>query len=1172
MRLHCLVGFLFICAFAFFSRAIRAAENGGSENVNVAALNQLLANVQPNQKLVTIGDMQFPVGTITAFRDQLAGAPSPQSAFQSPSQTWPNGNIYYEFSTAGTNAVPANLQKAFLDAAGEWAMFANLHFIARTTQTNYVLVQVDQSLEGGQSAVGMIGGEQMLSVSPNAWNRGTLCHEIGHTLGLIHEHQRSDRDSFVTIITNNIVPGGLGNFVLVPNSINVGPYDFLSVMHYARNYLSTDTNLDTIVPLPAFTQYINVMGEPGPIVLSAGDRAGMAAVYGAGPVITPVVTNTLDSGHGSLRAALYYAFDYPGTRITFNVATTDSSYTNGIFTIQPSDQLPALVNATILEGASQPATFTNTDAPNIVINGALAPVPSTFANGLHLSGTNCIVHALTINGFSASSILLDGTNTTDNTIAGCYLGIDATGNIPVTNGLSPITISSGANGNLIGGTSATNRNVISGGVFQGIFIHDPGTDNNLVEGNYIGLNAAGTTALPNGFAGVEIAGGAQRNIIGGTTPGARNIISGNTDQGVAMDGVGTTGNIGEGNYIGLNPSGTAAIPNGFSGAEMFSGAQSNIVGGLAPGAGNVISGNLFQGIVIDGDGTTGNLVEGNYIGLSASGTAAIPNGGAGVGIFSAAAQNIIGGTTAAARNIISGNTQQGVAIGNADTSSNIVEGNYIGLNPTGTVAIANTFPGVNLFDGASGNLIGGISTGAGNVISGNAGQGVSAQDAGTSGNFIQGNLIGLNAAGTAAVANTGVGIEMFDDVGPNIISGGNVISGNGDDGVLFDNGASSNVVAGNFIGLDLTGMTAIPNAGSGVEMFVGANNNLVGGAMGRNYISGNTKSGVLIDDGASFDAVLGNTIGLNIAYLAVPNLNAGVGLFDGAQSNHIGGILPGQANLIADNLGGGVELYDTNTIDNSVRGNSIFGNATGFGIYLFLANNSAAAPAFNLSSATLTTNLTTIGNVSGSAPLTAYQLDFYANSPSATLAEATTYIGGTAVVTGADGSASFTVQLNAIIPIGNTVVASITDPSGNTSMFSPGVMVTGADSIHDGITDAWRVAHFGSATPTNAQSCATCDPDHDGLNNLQEFFAGTDPNDSSSALRSGSLTADGNDLVLSFSTVSGITYRVEYKNDLTTGSWLLLADQILGTGNTIQLTDPNAAPTGHRYYRVEVLP
>ncbi len=134
--------------------------------------------------------------------------------------------------------------------------------------------------------------------------------------------------------------------------------------------------------------------------------------------------------------------------------------------------------------------------------------------------------------------------------------------------------------------------------------------------------------------------------------------------------------------------------------------------------------------------------------------------------------------------------------------------------------------GVNLFDGAQGNqTIGGPAAGAGNVVSGNAGQGISLQDFGTASNFIQGNLIGLNAAGNAAVPNTGVGIELFFSANNNTIGGtapgaGNVISGNSyDDGVLLqDNGASSNIVQGNFIGLDVTGNTAIPNAYSGLQV------------------------------------------------------------------------------------------------------------------------------------------------------------------------------------------------------------------------------------------------------------------------------------------------------------------------------------------------------------------
>ena len=113
------------------------------------------------------------------------------------------------------------------------------------------------------------------------------------------------------------------------------------------------------------------MGVPGPITLSAADRAGMALKYGTPAVtITSVVTNTLDSGLGSLRAALYFAFDHPGTHVTFNISTNDPGFTNGIFAIQPSDELPWLVNGTFLDGASQPtnASFHPT-GPSILING-----------------------------------------------------------------------------------------------------------------------------------------------------------------------------------------------------------------------------------------------------------------------------------------------------------------------------------------------------------------------------------------------------------------------------------------------------------------------------------------------------------------------------------------------------------------------------------------------------------------------------------------------------------------------------------------------------------------------------------------------------------------------------------------------------------------------------------
>ena len=170
------------------------------------------------------------------------------SAFDS--RTWPGGNIYYTLDSS----LSVKEQKAFLNAAGEWAQSANLHFIARSTQVNYVTIgQTNQLgtnvLEGGVSAVGMVGGQQYIWISSNAWGRGIICHEIGHTLGLVHEQTRSDRDAYLTIITNNVRPGYTG-LVKNPNARNQGPLDFLSIMMYA------ECSGSIAPPLPPAERYI----------------------------------------------------------------------------------------------------------------------------------------------------------------------------------------------------------------------------------------------------------------------------------------------------------------------------------------------------------------------------------------------------------------------------------------------------------------------------------------------------------------------------------------------------------------------------------------------------------------------------------------------------------------------------------------------------------------------------------------------------------------------------------------------------------------------------------------------------------------------------------------------------------------------------------------------------
>jgi hypothetical protein len=979
--LSCRLGGIFLLLLAL-QFPCRLTAQSAEPDWNVAVLDQIIASVPPGQNLAQVGDMRLSVSYLRSWRNQLSGQPSQDSAFSGSVPTWTGGNIYYEFATTNYTVTAAH-QRAFIDAANEWAMFANLHFIPHTTQSNYVTVQELGGLEGGQADVGMVGGQQFLSVSPDAWNRGTICHEIGHLLGLVHEHQRSDRNSFVTILTNNLDTNSLGNFVILANSQNQGAYDFYSVMHYARDYLSTN-GLDTIEPLPAYAQFLNIMGQPQPIILSAGDRAGMATIYGAIPPITSVVTNTADSGPGTLRAAMYYAFDHPGTTITFNIPTNDPGYSGGVFSIKPSDQLPWLVNATVLDGSTQPGN-SNPNGPAIQLNGAFTPSPGPpYPSGLRLCGTNCTVHSLVINGFTDFGIVIDTTNSTGNTVSGCYIGIDPSGTFAVPNGILPVVITNGAHGNTVGGTTTTARNVISGSAVQGITIHDPGTVSNTIAGNYIGLNASGTASLPNAWAGVEIYNGAQSNIIGGTTSGARNVISGNGKQGILIHDPGTTGNVVAGNYFGPSAVGTNAIPNVWAGVNFAGGAQSNLLGGAIPGAGNVISGNGLQGVLLQDSGTSFNLVQGNLI----------------------------------------------------------------GLNPAGAAAMSNTWSGVEISGGAQANTVGG-GPGARNFISGNGNYGVYIQGSGVTLNVVQGNTIGLNAAGTVGVSNTWAGIALA-------------------------NGATSNVIGG-----------------------------------------------------VTFDA----------------------------------------ANIIADNGLDAVQLFSTPTTNNSVRGNSIFGN-NGYGIALYGGNNLAPAP--SLASAIVTTNTTVIGSLS-SLSNTTFHLDFYANPPSQY--QAMTYLGSKDVTTGTGGSVNFTNSFASPVQAGHIITVAATDPAGNTSSLSSGTTVTAADSVGDGIPNAWRAAHFGgSGTTTNSSSCAACDPDHDGLTNLQEFLAGTDPNNAASALHIGLPAKNGADVIVSFPSVSGIIYRVEVRSDITGGNWIVLADQIVGTGGVIQVADPGAALLPKSFYRVDVLP
>jgi parallel beta-helix repeat protein len=435
----------------------------------------------------------------------------------------------------------------------------------------------------------------------------------------------------------------------------------------------------------------------------------------------------------------------------------------GVQTIAPTSPLPAITDPVIIDGSSQPGF---SGSPLIELNGASA---GSGANGLSITAGNSTVRGLVINNFGQNGILLSGGGT--NLIAGNYVGTDVSGTLNRGNGLSGVLIQS--SGNTVGGTGTWDGNVISGnkGTRNSLPVADGGisiasANNNVLEGNRVGTNAAGTGALGNSGWGIVVIGTSTGNSIGAA--GTHNVVSANSRSGIAI-ALGATGNSVLGNYVGTDIWGNNAIGNVVNGILMQFDGDGNTI------QGNVVSGNAIGINIID---AKNNVVQGNRVGTNAGGTAALGNTGnsagfgPGIAIYAQAGYtatgNLIGGTTAAARNVISAN-KAGVWIQGAATTGNTVEGNYIGTDATGTATLGNSGPGVELvtvFAGATGannNTIGGRTAGAGNLITGNGGAGILLTNfnsiVSTTGSGVTSNLL----VGNSIYNNSGLGIDLGGD-------------------------------------------------------------------------------------------------------------------------------------------------------------------------------------------------------------------------------------------------------------------------------------------------------------------------------------------------------------------------------------------------------------------------
>jgi hypothetical protein len=793
---------------------------------------------------------------------------------------------------------------------------------------------------------------------------------------------------------------------------------------------------------------------------------------------TFVVTNTGDlngSGTpvpGSLRDAILQANAAPGAdTIRFSIGT-------GVQTIAPTRALPTITGPVTIDGTSQPG-FAGT--PLIVISGQAA---GPFGgDGLTITAGNSTVRGLVINNFFGNGLVLSGGG--GNVIQGNFIGTDAAGAASQRNFRDGLLVL-GSSNNTIGGTTPSARNLLSGNFGANLALAANGaspSSGNLVQGNFIGTDNTGAKAItPGGIDGGVIIAGGSNNTIGGTTPGAGNVISGNAGPGIVIDGTGSSpssGNAVQGNAIGTNAAGSKALGNFGQGVEVV-GASGNTIGGSSPSARNIISGNSRAGVEIDGPAATNNLIQGNDIGTDAAGGVALGNSGGGVVLggdesdpSSGAANNTVAG------NLISGNTFGGVTIQSGGSSGNVVVGNLIGTDGSGTKALGfGTFSGVQITSGAHNNTIGGPSAGARNVISGSAFSQVDIE--GGMANVVQGNYLGTDLTGRTALGGGTAGAGLFGAEGGLVLGpgsqnnfvGNNLISGNIGDGISLLGDpqgtaapTSGNVIQGNLIGTDVTGRAVLPglpfsffqpvgNLGAGISL-VDASFNLIGGTTpgAGNVIAGNGSHGVAIQrssGGANSNRVQGNAIGTDRTG-AVNLGNAGSGVLIDGFNNQVGGLAAGAGNIIAFNARKGVSLSDgfgnAPGTGNTILNNAIFGQPFaqgGLGIDLnddgptapgsqspgIGANNLQNAPVLSQTtnsdgSVTVTGSLVSLAN-------TSYTLQFYSNPPGD--AEGQALLLTTTVATDGTGAARF--QFRFAGASGRVITATATDPAGNTSEFS----------------------------------------------------------------------------------------------------------------------------------------
>jgi parallel beta-helix repeat protein len=627
----------------------------------------------------------------------------------------------------------------------------------------------------------------------------------------------------------------------------------------------------------------------GLVACGGGSDGGSSASSSstATPSVYYTVTNTNDSGAGSLREA-----------ITSVNASSTSQYSGisfsvtGVITL--TSDLPAITKKVLIDGTTAPGYVSgnSTTAPLVAVNFNNVGSGFNFNSGSAGSG----ISGLSIYGSNSNGITL---NASSITILQNYIGLNLNG-AAGGNAKNGIYIATASINNIIGSNpksiSGLYSNVISGNALNGIQIY--GSAGNKIQANAIGANPAGTGAIGNKNNGIWVTYYATENTIGGTA--YYNAATGQTN----------------------NPTGNKGTVPSVS---------------IAPPLGNLISGNAQNGVLID-YGSELTVLSGNFVGTNNVGTSAIGNGGDGVLISNANNNQLIGCTFEdnpfIYYNVLSGNGGNGLHVYNSNAV--LVQANFFGIGANNASTVPNKLNGI-LVDGTSAGVqVGGVIP-LGNVSAGNGVDGI--RVAGSASGFTTFNTFGGLYAFQGAAPNGGNGITI-DSTGLSNLIRTNVMSGNIGHGIELTSNATGVTVDPNVVGLNtegtgvLTGTSAtgnFGNGGSGIK--VSGSGNYIGGYNGsvipQNTFSGNRRYGIEITGNGNY--VFNASIGLATTFKAGAGFGNGMGgILITGNSNSIG---PTPAifststpvtTYISENIGNGITLTGSN---NSVTGN-FFGYAS----------------------------------------------------------------------------------------------------------------------------------------------------------------------------------------------------------------------------------------------------